>query len=135
MPFGATNAPATFQRLMESCLGDLNLNWCIIYLDDVVVFAPTVPEHLTRLQAVFQKLKDAGLKLKPSKCELFKKSISYLGHVVSEEGVRTDPKKIEAVKNWDRPHNIHTVRTIPRFLGFVNYYRKFMLLRIIFQDC
>ena len=123
MPFGATNAPATFQRLMESCLGDLNLNWCIIYLDDVVVFAPTVPEYLTRLQAVFQKLKDAGLKLKPSKCELFKKSISYLGHVVSEEGVRTDPKKIEAVKNWDRPHNIHTVR---RFLGFVNYYRKFI---------
>ena len=123
MPFGATNAPATFQRLMESCLGDLNLNWCIIYLDDVVVYAPTVKEHLVRLEAVFQKLKDAGLKLKPSKCDLFKKSISYLGHVVSEEGVQTDPKKIEAVKNWKRPHNVHTVR---RFLGFVNYYRKFI---------
>ena len=94
MPFGATNAPATFQRLMESCLGDLNLNWCIIYLDDVVVYAPTVEEHLKRLEGVFQKLKDAGLKLKPSKCELFKKSISYLGHVVSEDGIHTDPKKI-----------------------------------------
>ena len=123
MPFGATNAPATFQRLMESCLGDLNLNWCIIYLDDVVVFAPTVEEHLKRLEGVFQKLKEAGLKLKPSKCELFKKSISYLGHVVSEEGIHTDPKKIETVKTWKRPHNVHTVR---KFLGFVNYYRKFI---------
>ena len=84
MPFGATNAPATFQRLMESCLGDLSLNWCIIYLDDVVIYAPTVKEHLKRLEGVYEKLKDAGLKLKPSKCELFKKSTSYLGHFVSE---------------------------------------------------
>ena len=104
-------------------LGDLNLNWCIIYLDDVVVYASSVKEHLVRLEAVFQKLKTAGLKLKPSKCELFKKSISYLGHVVSEEGVHTDPKKIAAVKTWARPTTVHTVRT---FLGFVNYYRKFI---------
>ena len=122
MPFGATNAPATLQRLMESCLGDLNLNWCIIYLDDVGVYAPNVKEHLQRLEGVFQKLKDVGLKLKPSKCQLFKKSISYLGHIVSE-GVHTDPKKIEDVKNWKRPHNVNTVR---KFLGFVNYYRKFI---------
>ena len=78
---------ATFQRLMESCLGDLNLNWCIINPDDVVVFASSVKEHLGRLKAMLQKLK-----LKPSKCDLFKKSISYLGHVVSEEVVRTDPR-------------------------------------------
>ena len=123
MPFGATNAPATFQRLMESCLGDLNLNWCIIYLDDVVVYARNVKEHLKRLEGVFQKLKDAGLKLKPSKYQLFKKSISYLGHVVSEEGVHTDPKKIETVQNWERPTTVHTVR---HFLGFVNYYRRFI---------
>ena len=125
MPFAATNAPATFQKLMESCPGGLNLNWCIIYLDDVVVYAPTVKEHLKRLEGVFQKLKSAGLKLKlkSSKCELFKQSISYLEHVVSEEGVQTDPKKIAAVKEWERPHNVHTVR---RFLGFVNYYRKFI---------
>ena len=123
MPFGATNTPATFQRLIESCLGDLNLNWCIIYLDDVVVYTPTIEEHLKRLSGVFQKLKEAGLKLKPSKCQLFRKSMSYLGHVVSEEGVRTDPKKIEAVQKWERPHNVNTVR---KFLGFVNYYRKFI---------
>ena len=123
MPFGATNAPATFQRLMESCLGDLNLTWCIIYLDDVVVHASTVSEHLTRLEAVFQKLKEAGLKLKPSKCDLFKKSILYLGHIVSEEGVQKDPKNIAAVLAWPRPHNVNTVR---KFLGFVNYYRRFI---------
>ena len=94
MPFRATNAPATFQRLMKSCFGDLNLNWCIIYLEDVEVYARTVKEHLKRMEGVFQKLKDAGLKLKPNRCQLFKKSISYLGHVVSEEGVHTDPNKI-----------------------------------------
>ena len=71
MPFGLTNAPATFQRLMETCLGDLNLHWCIIYLDDIVIFSKDLASHLERLEAVFQKLEEAGLKLKPSKCELF----------------------------------------------------------------
>ena len=97
MPFGLTNVPATFQRLMASCLGELNLSWCIIYLDDIIVFSQTPEEHLVRLQAVFDKLKAAGLKLKPSTCELFKKQINYLGHVVGQEGVTTDPGKIKAV--------------------------------------
>ena len=91
MPFGLTNAPATFQRLMESCLGDLHLNWCIIYLDDIIVFSETPHEHIKRLCGVFQKLASAGLTLKPSKCEFFKKKITYLGHVVSENGIEVDP--------------------------------------------
>ena len=115
MPFGLTNAPATFQRLMESCLGELNLSWCIIYLDDIIVFSQTPEEHLVRLQAVFDKLKAAGLKLKPSKCELFKKQINYLGHVVHQEGVATDPDKIKAVAEWPRPTTVTEVRS---FLGF-----------------
>ena len=97
MPFGLMNAPATFQRLMESCLGDLHLNWCIIYLDDIIVFSETPQEHIKRLHGVFQKLASAGLKLKPSKCEFFKKKITYLGHVVSEKGIEVDPKKTEAI--------------------------------------
>ena len=66
MPFSLTNAPATFQRLMESCLSDLHLNWCIIYLDDVIIFWKTPEEHITRLEAVFRKISDAGLKLNPA---------------------------------------------------------------------
>ena len=123
MPFGLTNAPATSQRLMESCLGELNLSWCIIYLDDIIVFSQTPEEHLDRLQAVFDKLKAAGLKLKPSKCELFKKQINYLGHVVGQEGVSTDPDKIKAVTEWPRPTTVTEVRS---FLGFVSYYRRFI---------
>ena len=71
MPFKLTNAPATFQRLMENCLGDLNLHWCIIYLDDIAIFSKDLVSHLEGLGAVFWKLEKAGLKLKPSKCELF----------------------------------------------------------------
>ena len=74
MPFGLTNAPATFQQLMQSCLGNLHLYYCIIYLDDVIVFSKTPEEHVFRLGAVLEKLKQARLKLKPSKCEFLGKS-------------------------------------------------------------
>ena len=99
MPFGITNAPATFQRLMETCLGDLNLHWCIIYLDDIVIFSKDPASHLERLEAVFWKLEEAGLKLKPSKCELFRRQLAYLGHVILAERVATNESKIEAIKN------------------------------------
>ena len=123
MPFGLTNAPATFQRLMESCLGELHLDWCIIYLDDIIIFSKTPEEHLTRLEAVFERLAAAGLKLKPSKCELFQTSLKYLGHIVSEKGIATDPTKIEAIRNWPVPKTVTDVRS---FAGFTNYYRKFI---------
>ena len=123
MPFGLTNAPATFQRLMESCLGELHLNWCMIYLDDIIVFSQTPEEHIYRLKALFNKLKAAGLKLKPSKCDLFKQQINYLGHVLSKEGVSTDPEKIKAVTEWPLPTTVTEVRS---FLGFVSYYSRFI---------
>ena len=94
MPFGLTNAPATFQQLMQSCLGNLHLQNCIIYLDDIIVFSKTLEEHLVRLRAVFEKLKKAELKLKPLKCKLFKQGLTYLGHVVSKNGIQTDSKKV-----------------------------------------
>ena len=123
MPFGLTNAPATFQRLMESCLGDLHLTWCIIYLDDIIIFSKNPDDHITRLEGVFEKLAEAGLKLKPSKCEFFKARLKYLGHVVSPQGIATDPKKIEAILKWPRPKTVTDVRS---FTGFTNYYRKFI---------
>ena len=88
MPFGLTNAPATFQRLMQSCLGNLHLQYCIIYLDDIIIFSRTLKDHLKRLRSVLEKIKEAGLKLKPSKCEFFKKEIGFLGHLVSEKGYK-----------------------------------------------
>ena len=72
MPFGLTNAPATFQHLMETCLGEMHLKWCIIYLDDIIVFSKTPQEHIERLRGMFEKLAAAGLRLKPSKCKFFK---------------------------------------------------------------
>ena len=123
MPFGLKNAPATFQRIMESCLGDLHLNWCIIYLDDIIVFSETPQEHIKRLYGVFQKLAAAGLKLKPSKCEFFKKKITYLGHVVSEKVIEVDPKKTPVVQKWPIPKTVTDVRS---FLGSTNQYSKFI---------
>ena len=121
MQFGLTNAPATFQCLIESCLGEMHLNWCIIiYLDDVMIFSKFPEEQIERLRSVLQKLRAAGLKLKPGKCEFFK---DYLGHIISKDGVETDPKKIEVILDWPVPETVYDVRS---FLGFTNYYRKFM---------
>ena len=123
MPFGASNAPATFQRLMENCLSDLNLKWCVVYLDDIIIYSHTPEDHLERLRAVFQRLRKAGLKLKPSKCTFFQQEIKYLGHIVSKYGIATDPSKIEKVINWPQPVTVNDVRS---FLGFVGYYRKYI---------
>ena len=94
MAFGLTNAPATFQRLMERCMGELNLKECLIFLDDILIFSESFDEHLSRLDAVFSHLHKHGLKLKASKCEFFKSSVTYLGHVVSKKGIETDPEKL-----------------------------------------
>ena len=109
MPFWLTDIPATFQKLMETCLGDLNLHWCIIYLDDIVIFSKDPASHLQRLEAVFQKLEKAGLKLKPSKCEQFQRQLAYLGHVISAKGVGTDEGKIEVIRNWPTPTTVTEV--------------------------
>ena len=123
VPFGLCNAPATFQRLMERCMGELNLRDCLIYLDDIIIFSTTFEEHVERLQAVFERLQENNLKLKPSKCKLFRSKVSYLGHVVSQEGIHTDPSKIEAIKDWPVPK---TTKDVRRFLGFSGYYCRFI---------
>ena len=117
MPFGLCNAPASFQKLMERCMGELNLIDCLIYLDDVFIFTSTFEEHLERLDAVFSHLKQHNLKLKPSKCEFLRLEVTYLGHVVSEEGIRTDPEKTKAVKNW--PVQKERSQSISRLYGIL----------------
>ena len=123
MPFGLTNAPSTFQRLMSLVLSGLCWETCLVYLDDIIVFSQTVAEHLQRLAEVLRRLKNAGLKIKPSKCQLLSKSVQYLGHVVSEKGVQADPTEISCVRDWTVPDSWESLR---RFLGFASYYRKFI---------
>ncbi|GFW23820.1 retrovirus-related Pol polyprotein from transposon 297 [Trichonephila clavipes] len=96
---------------------------CLIYLDDVIIGGRTFEEHLQNIRKVLSKLSDANLKLNPSKCKFFQKEVNYLGHIISAEGVRTDPEKVSAVKNWKRPENLLELRS---FLGLCTYYRKFV---------
>ena len=98
MPIRLTNALTIFQQLMETCLGDLNFNCCIIYLDDIVTFSKNPASHLKKLEALFQKLYQARLKLKPSECELFHRQITYLGHIIYAQGIVTNESKIDAIR-------------------------------------
>ncbi len=123
MPFGLTNAPATFQRYMDEVLKDLNGTICKVYLDDCIVFANTWEDMVQNLRTVFQRLEQYGLRLKASKCKLFQREVKFLGHVVSEKGISTDPDKTAAVTNFSIPRNIKDVRS---FLGLTGYYRKFI---------
>ena len=123
MPFGLTNAPATFQRLMECILAGLTGEQCLIYIDDIIVFSASFPEHLERLTNVFLKLQDAGLKLKTEKCKFVQKAVKYLGHVVSAEGICPDPAKTEVVVSYPVPTSAKEVK---QFMGLCNYYRRFV---------
>ena len=123
MPFGLTNAPATFQRLMERVLAGLQWHTCLVYIDDIIIFSETIEDHLKQMQDIFDRLKQAKLKLKPKKCKLLQTKVKYLGHIVSKEGVETDPDKVKAVRDWPRPSCVKDVRS---FIGFCSYYRRFI---------
>ncbi|KAK7881610.1 hypothetical protein WMY93_030019 [Mugilogobius chulae] len=123
MPFGLCNAPSTFQRLMQRVFGDQQCQSLLLYLDDIVVFSSTVLQHLERLDVVLGRLQKEGLKAKLSKCRFFQREVHYLGHVISDQGVATDPSKIEVVANWPTPSSATELRS---FLGFASYYRRFV---------
>ena len=123
MPFGLCNAPPTFQCVMQNCLGKLNLTYCLIYLDDVIVFSDTPDEHLRRMCVVFDRLHEHGLKLKPSKCEVFKSEINYLAHHVSWEGVLPSKKNLESTAQCPP---LDTYTKVKSFVGLVGHYRHFI---------
>ncbi|GBO08307.1 Retrovirus-related Pol polyprotein from transposon 17.6 [Araneus ventricosus] len=123
MPFGLCNAPATFERLTETVLRGLSSEDCLVYLDDIIIEGRTFEEHLNNLRKVFQRLQKVNLKLCPKKCKFFQKEVTYLGHVISAEGVKTDPEKIKAVVDWPRLETVHDFRS---FLGLCTYYRHFV---------
>ena len=123
MLFGLCNALPTFQRLMQNCLGELNLTYCLIYLDDVIVFSDTPDEHLWRMRVVFDRLHEHGLKLKLSKCEVFKSEINYLAHHVSRKGVLPSKKNLESIAQCPHPDTYTKVKS---FVGLVGHYRHFI---------
>ena len=123
MPFGLCNALATFQWLMQNCMGELNFIYCLIYLDDLVVFLRTAEEHLHQLPVVFDHLREYNLKLKPSKCSLFQEEINYLAHQVSKEGVWPSNINMKAIAEYAPPQTYTEIRA---FLGLVGHYRQFI---------
>ena len=121
VPFGLAQAPAHFQKLINEVLTDCN--FAIGYLDDIIIFSKTEEEHLEHLETIFNRLREAGLKLKLQKCSFFKKHIQYLGHLISDEGIQPLPEKLESIAKMPIPKNAKQVK---RFLGLVGYYRKFV---------
>ena len=123
MPFGLCNAPATFERLMETVLGDMQWHKILVYLDDVVAFGNSFEIAYANLEEVFSRMRKAHLTLKPSKCALFRQKVEYLGHIVSKDGIRQTQSKIEAIRHWCEPSNLSELRS---FLGITSYYRTFI---------
>ena len=121
LPFGLTNAPAVFQRLMNLVMQGLTWEACLVFLDDIIVMWSTFDQHLERLSSVFSRLKSANLKLKPSKCRLFQLKVKFLGSVVSAKGIEPDPDKLSAISDWPVPTNLTEVRA---FVGLASYYRR-----------
>ena len=121
LPYGLTNAPASFERLMMKIFGDLNLQSMIVFIDDILTYAANVDEMLDRIDVVLTRLQAANLKIKPSKCHLFKNSVIYLGHKVSADGIEMDPEKVSAILDWSVPS---TVSELKSFLGLASFYRR-----------
>lgn len=120
--FGMTNAPATFQDLMNSVFQDMLSNGVVVYLDDILLYG-SCREHLSRLQQVFQRLREHQLYVPAAKCEFLQPRIEYLGHVIDQTGIQVDPTKVSVVKDWPAPTNVKEVQS---FLGFASYYRRFV---------
>lgn len=123
LPFGLKNSPSTFQRMMDNVLRGIANEYACVYLDDIIIFSKSLAEHIQRLEEVFKRLRKANLKIQLDKTEFLRKEIAYLGHVVTAEGVKPNPDKIQAILKYPIPS---TVREIKSFLGLLSYYRKFI---------
>jgi hypothetical protein len=123
MPYGLTNAPATFQRLMDIVLAGLKWQCCLVYIDDIVIYSSNFEQHLIDLRNVFLALREANLTLKASKCCFCRKEMKYLGHIVTQDGIKPDPALIKAVAHFPQPK---TIKDVQSFLGLSGYYRRFI---------
>lgn len=125
MPFGLCNAPATFQRLMDTVLSGLKWKKCLVYLDDIIIFGDTAQSHLENLKDVLEAIKNAGLKLKAEKCKFAYKEISYLGHLINEHGLKQDPEKVKSIQEFSVPPKGEK-KAIESFLGMAGYFQSFI---------
>jgi hypothetical protein len=123
MPFGLTNAPATFQGLVQDILRPHLDKFVIVYIDDILIYSKDEDEHVHHVCKVLELLREHKMYGKVTKCEFFKESVKYLGHIISSKGIATDPKKVESIQNWPVPKNIKDLQS---FLGLCNYYRCFI---------
>ena len=113
------NSPATFQRLMHIVFREEMNENVLIFLDDIIIYSSTIEEHFERLALVFQRLASHGLKIEPTKCYLCQKPVSYLGQIISDQGISADPEKVKAVSEWPVPEN---ARELTIFLGTARYH-------------
>ena len=123
MPFGLTNAPAAFMDLMNRVFQPYVDQFFIVFIDDILIYSKDREDHDTHLWVVLETLRKERLYAKLSKCDFWLKEVSFLGHIVSEEGIQVDPKKIEVVIDWKPPRNVTEVRS---FLGLAGYYKRFI---------
>lgn len=123
MPFGLKNAPATFQRVMDHVLRELQNKICLVYMDDIIIFSTSLQEHISNLTQVFQKLRDSKLKIQLDKSEFLRQNVEFLGHVITPNGIKPNPNKIKAIEKFPIPT---TAKEIKSFLGLLGFYRKFI---------
>ena len=123
MPFGLKGAPTTFQRLMDSVLLGIQGIRCFVYMDDLVGYATRLQEHINKPQEIFQRLRDHNIKLQPGKCNFLRKEVCYLGHLITDSGIKPNPENVKAVLDFSTPAKVKHVRP---FLGLVEYYKRFI---------
>ena len=124
MPFGLTNAPADFQRFINDVLHPFLDVFCTAYLDDILVYSETLEEHRIHVKRILIVLSEAGLHLTLEKCHFHQTEVKYLRLIITADGVKMDPAKVQAVVGWESPRNLHDIRA---FLGFANFYRRFIV--------
>jgi hypothetical protein len=123
MPFGLTNAPAVFQHFMNDLFHDLLDNYVIVYLDDILIFSKSMEEHVGHAKEVLKRLQQHHLYCNPKKCDFFVDRVTYIGLVITPEGISMEKEKVQAVLEWPTPTSVKEVQS---FLGFANFYRRFV---------
>ena len=123
MPFGLANAPCTFQRVLNNVMRNINWKSCVVFMDDILIFGRTIQEHNQNLESVLRVLSESQLKAMPTKCSFLKEEVKFLGHIITSQGVKTDPEKLKAMEMIEEPTNVKELR---KFLGMVTYYKRFI---------